>query len=300
MKVAELGFGQLEACLAHIQQVSDEKRYTFQSRLKQWQKMGFPAGTKVGKGAKVKYTFQHLCQIVIMMQMMRLGLTPERSIHMVNSGWPLFRMGLLDAIDHLAKVNPQIVYAFIHVNALAELSWNPEPWKETVHVDIVTDEMLAGLWFGIDESDRWEVSEAKAAEAKKRGYSEEAWIEALRMSLADTIVIELNLVVMTCLFAIEQVVRMDPKSFSREIAEWRNDHKNWKRSSEAKALDAADMATLRRDSERGTLRYGMVGHAGFLSRRLTNRPDASPAGDVHQLYSCRHFGDKTNGNDQKA
>jgi hypothetical protein len=298
--VAELGFGQLEACLAHIQQVADEKRYTFQSRLKQWQKMGFPAGTKVGKGAKVKYTFQHLCQIVIMMQMMRLGLTPERSIHMVNSGWPRFREGLLDAIDNLAKVRPQITYAFVHVNALAELGWDATPWKETVHVDIVTDENLSALWFGIDETERWDDSEAKAAETKKRGYSSEAWVEALRMSLADTIVVELNLIVMACLFAVEQVVRMDPKSFAPELADWRKEHKNWKRSAEAKALDASDMATLKRDTEHGTYRYRTVGHAGFLSRRLTNRSDLGPEGVPHQLYGCSHSGKKPNGDNKKA
>jgi hypothetical protein len=300
VNVAELGFGQLEACLAHIQQVSDEKRYTFQSRLKQWQKMGFPAGTKVGKGTKAKYTFQHLCQIVVMMQMMRLGLTPERSIHMVNAGWPRFRHGLLEAIDHIAKVQPQIIYAFVHVNALAELNWNPAPWKETVTVDIVSDEELAGLWLGIDETERWDDDEAKAAETKKRGYSSEAWVEMVRMSLADTIVIEMNLIVMTCLFAIEQVVRMDPKSFAPEIAEWRKEHKNWRRSAEAKALDAIDMATLRRDTEGGTFRYRTVGHAGFLSRRLTNRPDLGPEGVPHQLYGCSHSGRNPNGDDQKA
>jgi hypothetical protein len=298
--LSELSFGQLEACLAHIQQVADEKRYTFQSRLKQWQKMGFPAGTKVGKGVKVKYTFQHLCQIVVMMQMMRLGLTPERSIHMVNSGWPRFREGMLQGIDNLAKVQPQIVYAFVHVNALAELNWDPMPWKDTVTVDIVTDEELSGLWFGIDETERWDETEAKAAETKKRGYSSEAWVEMVRMSLADTIVIELNLIVMTCLFAIEQVVRMDPKLFAPEIAEWRREDKNWRRSAEFKLLDAREMHVLRRDTESGTFRYRTVGHAGFLSRRLTNRPDMGPEGVPHQLYGCSHGGQKLNADDQKA
>lgn len=298
--MAELSFGQLEACLAHIQQVSDDKRYTFQSRLKQWQKMGFPAGTKVGKGTKVKYTFQHLCQIVLMMQMMRLGLTPERSIHMVNSGWPRFREGLLDAIDHMARVQPQITYAFVHVNALAELSWDATPWKDTVTVDIITDEELSGLWLGINETERWDDSEAIAAEDKKRGYSSEAWVELVRMSLADTIVVEMNLIVMTCLFAIEQVVQMDPQSFAPEIAGWRKEQKNWRRSAEAKAIDAGHMLTLKRDTDIGTFRYRTVGHAGFLSRRLTNRPDLGPEGVSHQLFGCSHSGRKPNGNDQKA
>jgi hypothetical protein len=120
------------------------------------------------------------------------------------------------------------------------------------------------------------------------------------MSLADSIVIELNLVAMTCLFAIEQVVRMDPKSFAPEIAGWRKEHKNWSRSADAKALEAIDMAALRRDTEHGTFRYRTVGHAGFLSRRLTNRPDLGPEGVPHRLYGCSHTGRKPNGDDQKA
>ena len=151
--MSELTFGQLEACSAHIARVAEEKRYTFQSRLKQWQKMGFPAGTKVGRGQKVRYTLTHLFQIVLMMQLLRLGLTPERSIKMVNAGWPRFRQGLLEAIDHIAKDDPVITYAIVSVNALGELEMTARSVEETVSVDITNDSEFTALFYGINEAD---------------------------------------------------------------------------------------------------------------------------------------------------
>ena len=276
-----LSFGQLEACLAHIGRVAYQKRYTFQSRLKQWQKMGFPAGTKVGRGTRVSYTLAHLFQLVLMMQLLRLGLTPERSIKMVNAAWPKFRRGLLETIDHLAEREPPITYAIVHANALAELEWGGErSFEDTIGVDITNDAELTALWYGINEADEDDEAAIKAEE-DARGYSSEAWVEWLRMSLADSLLLELNVIVMAVAFAVAQVAEMDPAEFADEIELWRAESKRWEELYGEEDCCRVGRV-LKRDTHSPTWRNAALEPAALTLRRLTGR-----LGDV-DIEELRH------------
>lgn len=268
--VSELTFGQLEACASHIARVAEEKRYTFQSRLKQWQKMGFPSGTKVGRGTKVKYTLTHLLQIVLMMQLLRMGLTPERSIKMVNKGWPQFRQGLVEAIDHIAEEEPVIMYAVVTVNALGELEGWAKTVEETVSVYITNDAELTALYYGINEADEDDEAAVKAEE-EKRGYSSDAWVEWLRMVLSDALVIELNVVVMSSMFSIAQGLGLDPESFAPEVENWRKESEEWK-AGEGKDEECRICHVLKRDTANPTWRSVLMDPAKLVMRRLTRKP----------------------------
>lgn len=100
-------YAQLEAVLARQIGVLPGKRPRFQARLKQLQRMGFPEGVNAGKSAKADYNVDHFFQLAAVLELLQMGLTPERSISALRTWWPYhFRKGLLVArvTSHLVGI----------------------------------------------------------------------------------------------------------------------------------------------------------------------------------------------------
>lgn len=84
----ELTFGQIEELLAAGSGIAGHKRIAFAGRLKMLQKNGLPIGTRPGRGKAGTYTFPHLVQMAIGVQMLQIGISPSSAASMVAKSWP--------------------------------------------------------------------------------------------------------------------------------------------------------------------------------------------------------------------
>ena len=82
-----LTFGQVEAVLAEVNHIANDKRAAFMSRLKFLQKNGVPMRRDVPRGKGAHYTFEHLMQIALALEFQQAGLTPQRATDLVKANW---------------------------------------------------------------------------------------------------------------------------------------------------------------------------------------------------------------------
>lgn len=78
-----LNFGGLEALLAMIHAIADNKRTAFQARLKNLHRLHFPIGFETAKGKASVYTPGHIVEIGLALEMTQLGIPPERIVHVL-------------------------------------------------------------------------------------------------------------------------------------------------------------------------------------------------------------------------
>lgn len=88
-------FREVETALAHLIGVHPEKRARFQALLKQLQRMGFPEGVNAGKTSRAAYNASHLFQLAVALEILQIGIAPERAIRFVRTWWDQIRKGLL-------------------------------------------------------------------------------------------------------------------------------------------------------------------------------------------------------------
>lgn len=79
-----LRFGELEAVLADLNGIPSHQRTAFQARLKNFHRLGFPAGIGQGRGKAVIYTARELILMAVAVELTQLGLTPERVIEVIT------------------------------------------------------------------------------------------------------------------------------------------------------------------------------------------------------------------------
>jgi hypothetical protein len=78
-----LSFGELESMLAAVHDIADDKRTAFQARIKNFQRLGYPPNLKTEKGRATKYQPGDICLIALAFELTQLGLSPERTKHLV-------------------------------------------------------------------------------------------------------------------------------------------------------------------------------------------------------------------------
>jgi hypothetical protein len=86
----ELTYRQLEAILAAYMAVHPDKIGTFRSRLKQLQRLEFPAGVNIGRGVRMTYTASHLLQLAVAFELIGTGLAAKAATDLVNAFWDRF------------------------------------------------------------------------------------------------------------------------------------------------------------------------------------------------------------------
>lgn len=83
-------FGELEGVLASIHYIDQSKRTAFQSRLKNFHRLGYPLGFKAVKGKAATYTPLQIIEMALAVEMTQLGLPPERaSFVLIHNRWPI-------------------------------------------------------------------------------------------------------------------------------------------------------------------------------------------------------------------
>lgn len=107
-----LTYSELEDFLAEMHDVAPEKRIALRGRLKHFQRLGWPAGTNQGKGARVQYGLGQTLSLSIGMEMLQLGLTPERVVQQMGYSSSYLPNGFEAALDARADDRDQILYVF--------------------------------------------------------------------------------------------------------------------------------------------------------------------------------------------
>ncbi len=83
-------FGELEAVLASVHNIDQTKRTAFQSRLKNFHRLGYPLGFKAVKGKAATYTPLQTIEMALAVEMTQLGLPPERASWVLTCNrWPI-------------------------------------------------------------------------------------------------------------------------------------------------------------------------------------------------------------------
>lgn len=80
----ELLFKQVEAVFADRFGVGPERAVAFRGRLQHLQRLGFPDGVRTGSGKKAGYGWKQVIQLMVALDLIDLGFTPDTAIRRVK------------------------------------------------------------------------------------------------------------------------------------------------------------------------------------------------------------------------
>lgn len=203
-----LSFSEAQFIVSLVAGIAPEKAGTFQSRLKQWQKMGFPEGTRVGRGTKAEYGALQIFQLVILVKLLRVGLTPERAQKLVTSAWSAFRGGIVEAVLCMANGEDHLHYYMIQLDALSDLTTPGGSDHLHTFVDVFTDREMLFAWDEPD--DDW-------SEEEKAQHQYSSFLVKNRMAVSISIEID-SLIVW--IWSALKAMGKGPAEFAPELAQW--------------------------------------------------------------------------------
>lgn len=83
-----LSYAQAEAILAHLHGADAEvQKGAFRGRLKHLKRLGIPLGSNPGRGQKIQYSIEHLCQWAFCLELEQMGLDPSLISQIVHHNW---------------------------------------------------------------------------------------------------------------------------------------------------------------------------------------------------------------------
>lgn len=97
--MTQFTFAQAEAVLTDLNRIAPDKRVAFSARLKNLQKQGLGREvSKPGKGKAATMTFAGLIQTAFAIEMIRLGLPPQRAAKISSEGWTKIMHSIVYAV----------------------------------------------------------------------------------------------------------------------------------------------------------------------------------------------------------
>lgn len=134
----QITYSELEDFLAYAHGVSPEKRAALKGRLKHFQRLGWPSGTNKGKGARVQYGVGQTLLLAMGLELLQLGLTPERVISELKYGGGLIAEGFLSALEDY-RIERENVYFILSPENLRSLRGIDDN-EETTSFALVTSQ----------------------------------------------------------------------------------------------------------------------------------------------------------------
>jgi hypothetical protein len=113
-----LGRDQLQALMMRLHRVPADKRIALLGRLKHLQRLGWPPGSNLGKGRRVKYQADQVLLVAWALELIQLGFTPERAVATLrgqpDSEWTIALLAVDDLLneghtDALIAFDPAIL-----------------------------------------------------------------------------------------------------------------------------------------------------------------------------------------------
>lgn len=108
----ELSYGELEDFLAKIHCVAPDRRTALKGRLKHFQRLGWPPGTNKGKGARVRYDTGQILSLAVAMEMLELGMTPERVVEQLGLHGSDLALGFIDVMASEHPLEEAVFFIF--------------------------------------------------------------------------------------------------------------------------------------------------------------------------------------------
>lgn len=88
-----LKFGMVESILRALHGLGDDKKVAFESRLRHLQRLGLTPAVKTGKGTRGSYGVRELLNLALALELIELGLHPERAVEIILSAEDKVRDG---------------------------------------------------------------------------------------------------------------------------------------------------------------------------------------------------------------
>lgn len=124
----QLSYGQLEMTIAQHLRIQPDRIPTLKSRIKQLQRLEFPPGVNVGRGAKMTYTGEHLFQMVTVFELLNFGLPAKTACELTTRHWEEFAGGyalsVLQGRRPTAHENVEDVFAVLHIHSMHEIQFS--------------------------------------------------------------------------------------------------------------------------------------------------------------------------------
>ncbi|MCO5794014.1 MAG: hypothetical protein HEQ21_14425 [Blastomonas sp.] len=89
----EFRFAETERALALTHAIADDKRSAFANRLRHLQRLGFPPGVNTGRGKVAAYGVGEVFLLGVALELMQLGLNPERAVDAITDDLFAVAMG---------------------------------------------------------------------------------------------------------------------------------------------------------------------------------------------------------------
>jgi hypothetical protein len=83
-----LSYAEAERLLASLHKAPDGVRENaFRARLKHLKRLGIPLGSSPGRGSKVRYEFDQICQWAFCLELAEVGIDPAEVAELMNKNW---------------------------------------------------------------------------------------------------------------------------------------------------------------------------------------------------------------------
>lgn len=80
-------FGRLEVLLTTYFRIDPDRQGTFRARIKQLQRLNFPTGVNVGRGARFEYEIEHVIKLIFAFELLAVGVPAKLATDIVENGW---------------------------------------------------------------------------------------------------------------------------------------------------------------------------------------------------------------------
>lgn len=91
-------YKEIEELIARLHAVHPDRRVALLGRIKHFQRLGWPEGSNVGKGTRVRYDTRRTLSLVIAFELLDVGVTPERAVALLRSPLTIFPVSFLAAL----------------------------------------------------------------------------------------------------------------------------------------------------------------------------------------------------------
>lgn len=108
----EFGIGRsaLLKVLADAMMVDNKGASAFLGRFQHLQRLRLVQGINPGRGKQAEYRANHVLIIALAMQLLQLGLTPERAVRLIQTNQDRVRLGISLAVRSEDSLNPAFLY----------------------------------------------------------------------------------------------------------------------------------------------------------------------------------------------
>ena len=160
--LVNFSFSQIEAALAGLHRIAPAHRTAFASRIKNYQRQGFPPGTKTGKGRAASYNIGHLLQLAFVFEFNQLGLLPERASRTVTANLETINYAITECVGYRGMKPGEV---FIHFDPYNLIELMDPRYTDPVSVSFWFDHLDAVK----QRFDQWKTPRKPALDLPRQG-----------------------------------------------------------------------------------------------------------------------------------